>query len=217
MNYYPKFQIKTDLYTNGNEEYVLSTTQQPYIGYYYKTSTGQLYTGKNPQDGPNILLLPLLTLPHQLIENTQGNVIEPFNILSPDVDNPILIDPLNKKILNGLSNRFLPLFNQPSPSLQDYILGSFSRYFCKKTNELKYIEIDKETHDKLKIKDSQIAWDLYEPQLIVWQISGDEEGTFLANKSNIALLEKHQKWYGFSQYLKEDYLKYHQSQNINNL
>jgi hypothetical protein len=209
MTYYPKSQIKTNLYTNGEEEYVLSTTQQPYIGYYYKTSTGQLYTGKNPQDGPNILLLPLLTLPHQLIKNTQGNVIEPFNILSPDVDNPILIDPLNKKILNGLSNRFLPLFNQSNPSLQDYTLGSFTRYFCKKTNELKYIEINKETHDKLKIKDSQIAWDLYEPQLIVWQISGDKEKTFLANKNNIALLEKRQKWYGFSQYLKEDYLKYY--------
>jgi hypothetical protein len=53
--YYPKSQIKTNLYTNGGE-FSNSITNQPYQGYYYETSNGQLYTGKNPQDGPNILL-----------------------------------------------------------------------------------------------------------------------------------------------------------------
>jgi len=189
--YYPKSQIKTNLYTNG-DEYILSTNQQNYKGYYYKTSNGDKYTGKFPDDGSNILLIELTPSSDE-----------------PGENNPILILPLPQYNPNILQERFLPLFNQPSPSLQDYILGSFTRYFCKKTNELKYIEINKETHDKLKIKDTQIAWDLYEPQFIVWQINGDREGTFLANKNNIALLEKRQKWYGFSQYLKEDYLKYY--------
>ena len=53
--YYPKSQIKTNLYTNGNQ-YILSTTKEPYIGPYYEISSGDKYTGKNPQDGPNILL-----------------------------------------------------------------------------------------------------------------------------------------------------------------
>jgi hypothetical protein len=208
MSYFPKSQIKTNLHT-GREEYFLSTTQEIYIGYYYKTSSGQLYTGRTPQDGPNILLIPAESPFESLITNTEGRVIYPFYLNTPDSDNPALIDPLNKRILNGLSNRFLPQFNPTTPTTKDYTLGVFTRYFCKKTNELKYIEINKETHDKLKVRDKQIAWDLYEPQSIVWQINGDREGTFLANKNNIALLEKRQKWYGFSQYLKEDYLKYY--------
>jgi hypothetical protein len=171
-----------------------------YTGPYYETSTGNKYTGKSPGDGVNT---PLFLVTDYAIEDTP--------LFSENFPNQIIINPLSDtQILSTvLPPRSLPLFNQPSPSLQDYVLGSFSRYFCKKTNELKYIEIDKETHDKLKIKDTQIAWDLYEPQLIVWQINGNKEGIFLANKSNIALLEKRQKWYGFSQYLKEDYLKYY--------
>jgi hypothetical protein len=189
--YYPKSQIKTNLYTNG-DEYILSTNQQNYKGYYYKTSNGDKYTGKFPDDGSNILLVELTPSSDE-----------------PGENNPILTLAISQYNTNLQLERFLPLSNQPSPSLQDYILGSFTRYFCKKTNELKYIEINKETHDKLKVRDKQIAWDLYEPQSIVWQINGDREGTFLANKNNIALLEKRQKWYGFSQYLKEDYLKYY--------
>jgi hypothetical protein len=189
--YYPKSQIKTNLYTNG-DEYILSTNQQNYKGYYYKTSNGDKYTGKFPDDGSNILLVELTPSSDE-----------------PGENNPILTLAISQYNTNIQPERFLPLSNQPSPSLQDYILGSFTRYFCKKTNELKYIEINKETHDKLKVRDKQIAWDLYEPQSIVWQINGDREGTFLANKNNIALLEKRQKWYGFSQYLKEDYLKYY--------
>jgi hypothetical protein len=189
--YYPKSQIKTNLYTNG-DEYILSTNQQNYKGYYYKTSNGDKYTGKFPDDGSNILLVELTPSSDE-----------------PGENNPILTLAISQYNTNLQLERFLPLSNQPSPSLQDYTLGVFTRYFCKKTNELKYIEINKETHDKLKVRDKQIAWDLYEPQSIVWQINGDREGTFLANKNNIALLEKRQKWYGFSQYLKEDYLKYY--------
>jgi uncharacterized protein (DUF2147 family) len=59
--YFPKSQIKSNLFTNGNE-YILSTTQQEYKGYYYEISNGRKYTGKTPQDGQNILLLPLTQL-----------------------------------------------------------------------------------------------------------------------------------------------------------
>jgi hypothetical protein len=205
--YFPKSQIKTNLYSNG--EYLYLDTNESYIGSYYKISTGQTFTGKSPDNPPNIeiILDPDIIVVNNKIINidssgqpsqTKITYIEPeFFSANQKYISPILIE------------RFLPIFNQTTPSQQDYTLGSFTRYFCKKTNELKYIEINKETHDKLKIKDSQIAWDLYEPQLIVWQINGDKEKTFLANKNNIALLEKRQKWYGFSQYLKEDYLKYY--------
>ena len=189
--YYPKSQIKTNLHTNG-DEYILSTNQQNYKGYYYKTSNGDKYTGRFPNDGNNVLLVELTPSSDE-----------------PGENNPILTLPSPQYNPNTSSERFLPLFNQPTPTQQDYTLGSFTRYFCKKTNELKYIEINKETHDKLKTRDTQIAWDLYEPYSITWQIKGDQESTLKANKSIVLLTEQRQKWYGFSQYLKEDYLKYY--------
>jgi hypothetical protein len=77
--YYPKSQIKTNLYTNGGE-FSNSITNQPYQGYYYETSNGQLYTGKNPQDGPNILLS---------LQNSTA-LYDPTNVLdNPDFDNTI--------------------------------------------------------------------------------------------------------------------------------
>ena len=38
--YYPKSQIKPNLYTNG-EEFILSTTKETYKGPYYKISSGK--------------------------------------------------------------------------------------------------------------------------------------------------------------------------------
>ena len=54
--YYPLSQITTNLNTNGGE-LIYANTRQDYIGYYYKTSKGEYFTGKTPQDGPNELLI----------------------------------------------------------------------------------------------------------------------------------------------------------------
>jgi len=209
MLYYPSSQIKPNLYTNGGE-YILSSTKEDYKGFYYKTSKGTKYTGKNPQNKLNILLIEKTTLNTQKIEND-------FNILT-GLESPNLITTINYRdtstYLNLSTNlitseRFIPLFNTTSPTQKDLNLGQFNRYFCKKTNELKYLEIDKETYDQLKAKDPKIAWDLYEPASILWITSGDQEDTFNTNKLSVFKIEQNQRWYGFSQYFKEDYLKYY--------
>lgn len=216
MPYYPLSQIKPSLYTNG-EEYVLSTTQENYIGYYYELSNGKRYTGKTPQDGLNILLLPNLSLPLNLVQETAGEVIEPFNILTPDVDNPSLYSPLDKKILGGLSNRFVPLYNATQPTQQDYNVGVFTRYFCKRRNQNTYIEIDQKTYNLLKQKSKNIAWDLYAPIQMLWYLTGSEMTVAKANKGLVMNLETTQKWYGFSQYFKNDFTQYHKFLDISNL
>ena len=43
--YYPLSQITPNLYTNGSE-FAYVNTNQPYTGYYWKTSSGKYYTGK---------------------------------------------------------------------------------------------------------------------------------------------------------------------------
>jgi len=49
MPYYPKSQIQTDLYTKGKQLRVVSSRAE-YIGYYWKTSKGEYFSGRNPSD-----------------------------------------------------------------------------------------------------------------------------------------------------------------------
>jgi hypothetical protein len=204
MQYYPKSQIKTNLYTNGNE-LILSTTNNAYQGYYYEISNGKKYTGKTPKDGPNILLSP-----------QQSNLI----IENPPSTSPPEIFPIQIPeyiIQNTPTVRSIPLFNPTLPTDQDKQNGQFNRYFCKKTNELKYLEIDKETYTKLQAKDSKIAWDLYEPASLLWVIKGTQENVFNTNKASVFKIEQNQRWNGFSQYFKENYSKYYESSTVSNL
>jgi hypothetical protein len=205
--YFPKSQIKPNLYTNGGE-YILSTTKSEYKGYYYEISSGKKYTGKTPQDGPNILLL-ISTI---TLKPIPSNLEPSSNTIFPtDSPNPIIYstDPFNETISKTLPNRYLPQFNPTLPTTPDKNLGVFSRYFCKKNNELIYLEIDKQTFTDLSSRSPKIAWDLYTPLTTVWYIKGNKETTYKANKGLISVIEQRQKWYGFSKYLKEDYLKYY--------
>jgi hypothetical protein len=194
--YYPKSQIKTDLYTNG-DTYKLLTTQELYTGYYYEISDGSKFTGRTPQDGPNIQIVDITPYPQELTFPSNSTL----PISTPTLNPSYKIPPSPE--------RLIPPSNPTLPTPQDQSLGSFTRYFCKKTNELKYIEINKQTYNQLKVRDPKIAWDLYVPLEMNWTIKGTKEQVFKANKTSVNLLEQRQKWYGFSQYLKEDYLKYY--------
>lgn len=192
MAYYPKSQVKTDLYTYG-EEYILSTTRELYTGPYYEVSTGQRFSGKNPQQGSNILLLPLPNEANPALSNSSPTQIKSVNtIISP-----------------SLPNRFLPQSNLTLPTDQDKQKGQFTRYFCKKTNENLYIEISKTTFTQLSTNSPEIAWDLYAPVSLLWQISGNEEQVYKTNKTFVQSIEQRQKWYGFTQYFQDRFLKYY--------
>lgn len=195
--YYPKSQIKTNLYTNGNE-FSTSTSNEGYKGYYYETSTGQQYTGKNPQDGPNILLQRSDSYPNPLIENQSTSPEEIVLLQSTEY-----VDP------NLLSTRALPIFNLTLPTDQDKVNGQFNRYFCKKNNEVKYLEISKDTYQQLQNKDPKIAWDLYTPVIVLWIIQGNQNQVFLSNKATVQALEQNIPWYGFTQYFQDKFLKYY--------
>lgn len=191
MTYYPKSQIKTDLYTNG-EGYILSTTGEQYTGYFYETSNGNKYTGKHPNNPPNILLT-------NADPTFDDETATPTQII-------FLIDDNYNYTIN---DRNIPLFNTPLPTTQDNQNGQFYRYFCKKTNELRYLETDKDTYQKLNAKDSKIAWDLYNPIKILWTLKGNKELVYSSNKGTVLSIEQNLKWYGFSQYFKDNFTKYY--------
>ena len=83
--YYPKSQIKSNLYTTG-DEYIIQSSQSPYVGYYYAISTGQYFTGRTPDDRPNQELIKIVS--SQQIGLTQNSLDPLKNISTPIFNSP---------------------------------------------------------------------------------------------------------------------------------
>jgi hypothetical protein len=200
--YYPLSQITSNLYTNGGE-YVYKSNQENYTGYYWKTSSGKIYTGKTPQDIPTSELISANSNPfNPVLQNSSIPVI----INQNDFENTNYI---NVKSIDTSQIALTPIYFPTQPTQQDYQIGEFRRYFCKKTNEIQYIEISKDQFDLLIAKDPQILWQLYFPFFIPWDITGNKEQVARVNKNIVDLTIKNLRLPRFNDYLKNDYTKYY--------
>lgn len=195
--YYPLSQVTTDLYTNGRE-FVLTRTNQPYRGYYWKNSKDQFFTGKTPQDTP-IEELTKIT--------SSNNINNTFYTKYATNYESFRYNQLQKITEKSFQ---IPSYSITIPTQQDYQTGEFRRYFCKKTNEIIYIEINKDTYDKLVNRDPSILYQLYQPFNIPWQLTGDKEKVYKTNRNIVELTSKKLKLSFFNKYLKEEYAKYYQ-------
>ena len=210
MSYYPLSQIKTNLYTNGQEFTLipnnLNIPSNSYVGSYWSTSDGKFFTGKTPQDTPNNEIFK--------IPNGDPTNPQPYSQITLNVNTaesqPVLDAYISIKKINSEFSIAVPSQNITLPTTQDYQVGEFRRYFCKKTNELIYVEIDKSTYDKLVSKNPQIIWQLYTPINLAWQISGNKEKVAITNKNIVLLAMQRQNLSRFDEYLKYDYTKYFQ-------
>jgi hypothetical protein len=212
--YYPLSQITPNLYTNGNEFFI---NGESYTGYYFKTSKGKYFTGKTPNDLPNLELFPITqdfweaTAETELTGKSFIQLTDNYDGLVYNNENQ---DPKSNSIYNNLKQQqqitYTPYYNPQQPTQQDYQNGEFRRFFCKKTNEVLYIEINKDQYDKLVAKDPQILWQLYLPFNITWQLTGDEQQVARVNKNMVELAIKNLKLPKFNLYIKEDYTKYYQ-------
>lgn len=200
--YYPLSQIKTNLYTNGGE-YVISYSKENYIGYYWKTSDGKFFTGRTPQDTPTNELEKTIEYNSFPDNQSQQNIINSIN--QEDTRN---IPYLNTKNINTEQVLIIPAYIPTYPTPQDYQVGEFRRFFCKKTNEIQYIEINTKQYSLLTNKDPQILWQLYTPFNIPWVISGVAQNVARINKNMVELTMKQFKLPRFDDYIKKDYLKY---------
>ena len=218
--YYPKSQIKTNLYTYG-DEYVITLTQASYIGYYFLTSTGQAYTGRTPDDRPNQELTKVDPVvnneggPLGTLKNSSSPIFSGHSPFSSDIVNEAdILSSLdyaqikNSNILNP-SDVLVPYYIAPTPTQQEYQNGEFRRYFCKKGNEILYLEINKTQYDLLVVKDSSILYSLYEPFNLPWKLTGTKEEVEKTNRNIVELTSNRLKLPQFGRYLKDDYLKYY--------
>lgn len=203
--YYPKSQVKTNLYTNGGD-FILLNGSTPYKGYYYTTSNGRYFTGKTPNESPSFEIVK--------VNQSKPTSNLPANLQIEDIplDNLYIVE-------NGYSTSTRLSFNQtpPTPPKQsypivtdnDYKLGEFQRYFLKKGNEIKFLEISLEDYRKYVNRDKDVMFELYTPIQINWILTGEKEQVYQVNQSIVARAEREQNLPGFTQYFRGKFTQFY--------
>ena len=196
--YFPKSQIKTNLYTKGGE-YSFANSNDSYIGYYYKTSDGRYFSGRTPNESPTFELFNLS------LENLP---------LTPSLETTDYYS-----IDRGYARSTNLSFNQtpPSPPKQsypivtenDYKLGEFQRYFVKKGNETQFLEISLEDYRKYVSQDRDVMFELYIPIQINWILTGEKEQVYQVNQSIVSRTEREQNLPGFTQYFRDRFTQFY--------
>ena len=105
-----------------------------------------------------------------------NNSLDQFPSENFPVSNNIVVhdgvyNDIKTNIYNRLNTNQSPISTKIPPSEQDYINGSYIRYFAKKINSLNYyIEVDKTTHDSIR-KKTKFDSNLYIVSSLKWNIS----------------------------------------------
>jgi hypothetical protein len=208
--YIPPSQYKSGFYSNNN--YNLSTTNEPYTGPYWVLTGGKPYTGNTPSVTSILLILPLDKRPNPPLP-LGGNQISPDDTSTINVSSP-----QSKSISRLIPSPFIPTVINPQKN-------QITRYFAKKNTSYEYLEIDQDTYTKLTSHNQFIAWDLYEAISILWSIKGGSINTHNLNKKTVLDIEntpsgrnpKGKNWGGFSQIFTKGYLQFFQGiqENLN--
>jgi len=199
--YYPKSQIKSNLITKG-EEYVYINTNILYSGSYFITGDGKIFTGINPNNKPNFELalssINLLSIPNATSEEenlpTSYNVIDDYYYWAKgmNVNNINLVAPPPKQIF-------------PTPSPKEYKIGEIQRFFVKKNNEPKYVEVSKSEHTQYINSEPNVQYFLYRPFSLPWVLTGDRASVYEINMRTVERTQSTLKLQGFKSYFKGRY------------
>lgn len=215
-NYYPNFQIQTGLYTNGGE-YVFLSNDREYIGPYYKTSQNRYFTGKDNTDPLSEEITPFLENANSIFDSDErGNKLVFTDNYDPTLpfispEGITINDDYNKLTSYPLRDvsKYYPEPYTPLPTEEDYNNKQFPRYFLKRTNNLIFYEISPQDYQKYISFSETVMYNLFTPVSLNWVLTGEKEQVYNANKFSVSFVEKENNWYGFSTYLKNDYLKYY--------
>ena len=157
--YFPLNQITTNLNTNGEAYYIVSTNE-PYNGKFFKTSKGTSYTGATPKDGPNLLIE--LNQPENTTNQQDAEEANPGSYNSSA--NATFYPPAYVNANNTNLNPKIPLVTStPLPTQEDYNNVKYQRYFLKRATNYIYKEISEETYNLYKNQSSEVQYSLYIP------------------------------------------------------
>ena len=212
--YYPKSQIKSDLYTNGGE-LVFLADEKEYIGYYFSTSDNRFFSGRNPNDKPNF------ELKLNIIEGQVNEDAEEGNIASYNSETSRYLLPFeylkNTKLDLSTKAPNAPTQISSLPSENNYKIGEYQRYFLQKNNSTVYIEIDNNQYQSYINQDPNVLFRLYFAFEFPWLVSGNRSEVFNINKNTISRIANNLNLKGFTSYFKNNYTQYFRYQVGENL
>lgn len=214
--YFPKSQIKTNLYTNGNE-LIYENSQKDFIGYYYKTSNGKYFSGKTPLSPESE---PLILFPDEKIRTNQlssSNIqITPSSTsIKPPIKRVQYTLPteyLNSSKANySTKNILAPNNTKTPPTPEDYKVGQYQRYFLCKINSPLFKETNLTTYERYKNKSKEVQYDLYKPIKFMWVITGsDKDQVARVNYNMLKLTEERYRVKNLISYFKNKLIEYYQ-------
>jgi hypothetical protein len=204
MIYYPKTQIRTNLFTNG-DEFINSITKELYVGNYYETSLNQQFTGKNPQD-PNSV--PLIPIDETALNPTQTNA-ENDLVLDVRFTEPNYAYSIITKQNPNTPQPTYPKFYFAKPTQQDYQNTQFNRFFYKTLSGEKYVEISQNDYNSLINKEVKFLYQSVLAIVLPWQLTGIQEEVFKINARTTQNVESQYGIKGLGLYLNFDYTKFY--------
>jgi len=157
--YYTVDEITTNLYTSGSEW--MSEDGVEYVGLYHRYITNEIYTGEIWNAKISQKLVPYKNI---TATSTIYNSLKQLNI-----------------------NFKEPYAVVVSPTADDMKRGSFNRYFVKKNNDSRIIEIDKTQFDLYPDKIDPV---IYDAIYIDWAISGELTDTYINSVFNRGVITK---------------------------
>jgi hypothetical protein len=204
MIYYPKTQIRTNLFTNGGE-FINSITKELYVGNYYETSLDQKFTGKNPQD-PNSV--PLIPISETALDPTQTNADNDL-VIDARFTEPNYAYSIITKQNPNTPQPIYPKFYFAKPTEQDYKNTQFNRYFYKTLSGEKYVEISQGDYNSLINKEAKFLYQSVLAIILPWQLTGIKEEVYKTNARTTDNIEKQYGVKGLGLYLNFDYTKFY--------
>jgi hypothetical protein len=204
MIYYPKTQIRTNLFTNGGE-FINSITKELYVGNYYETSLDQKFTGKNPQD-PNSV--PLIPISETALDPTQTNADNDL-VIDARFTEPNYAYSIVTKQNPNTPQPIYPKFYFAKPTQQDYQNTQFNRFFYKTLSGEKYVEISQNDYNSLINKEVKFLYQSVLAIVLPWQLTGIQEEVFKINARTTQNVESQYGIKGLGLYLNFDYTKFY--------
>jgi hypothetical protein len=204
MIYYPKTQIRTNLFTNGGE-FINSITKELYVGNYYETSLDQKFTGKNPQD-PNSV--PLIPISETALDPTQTNADNDL-VIDARFTEPNYAYSIVTKQNPNTPQPIYPKFYFAKPTEQDYKNTQFNRYFYKTLSGERYVEISQGDYNSLINKETKFLYQSVLAIILPWQLVGVKEEVYKTNARTTGNVEKQYGVKGLGLYLNFDYTKFY--------
>jgi hypothetical protein len=158
LRYYPSFTTLNNLSTKGNE---YTINGNPYVGKYYQTNKGLIFSGPSPEIGPSEPLKPISNF-----KNAPG--LNNINISNKEKNKLAILGNIIPIRIPGKPNSYYP-----KPTEEDYRKGYITRYFTKKENQNGFvIEISSDEYNSIVNGTADYDITIYQVTKILWKLTG---------------------------------------------